>query len=444
MRFSLLNSSRTLVIVVSIMIILVLAAFNFGSWFFLNRLGRSLDEELGSRLSAVAALIGQQVQATGFPELVSSGHRFLAKSVVDLLIDNLRTEVNVQNIFLIDREFHSLKTSQDIFALGEEISYLQEDSAGVQRAWAGAIVTSPLHIIEGNRFKTAYAPVRDNRGQIVCLVVVEANAEFFDLLKNFERGLIIGGVASFGVLIIFAFFLITTISLFLRTQENLRRSERLAAMGQMAATVAHEIRNPLGIIKSTAEVLRQRYENPLQPDELFSFIPSEVRRLNRLVDDFLSLTRDRQLTISSSDLVKTVERALALARNDEQANGVSWHFCSAAPSIIVRHDQEAMTQVLLNLFLNAIHAMEGEGKLEVVLQESSEKGKDGVQITVQDSGPGLPADPEKIFEPFFTTKTRGSGLGLSVCKQLVEKHGGRITAVSEKDKGTTMHIWLPK
>jgi signal transduction histidine kinase len=444
MRFSLVQSSRTLVIVVSIMIILVLAAFNFGSWFFLNRLGHSLDDELGSRLSAAAGLVSRLVQTTGFPDLVANGQLMTAKSIIDPLIDRLPTEVSVQNIFLIDRSFQTLKASQDIFDPGQEIFYLAEDSAEIRRAWAGEIVSSRLHVIEGNRFKTAYAPVRDSRGRITCLVVVEANADFFNLLRTFQRGLIIGGIASFGVLVIFAFFLITAISLFLRTQENLRRSERLASMGQMAATVAHEIRNPLSIIKSTAEVLRQRYDKPSTPDELFEFIPSEVRRLNRLVNDFLSLTRDRQLARSQGDLVKTVEKALNMVRSDEQANGIAWNFIPAAPSLITCHDEEAITQVLLNLLLNAIHAMEGKGRIEVSLQETMEKGKAMVHLVVADSGPGLPAEPEKVFEPFFTTKTRGSGLGLAVCKQLIEKHGGRISAQSEKGKGTRMQIWLPK
>lgn len=443
MRFSSIQSSHIWIVVVSIVIFLVLAALYLGSWFFLNRLNRTLDDELENRLSAIAGLVGRQVQTTAFPDLVSAGQRLPAKTFIDPLIDNLPAEVNVQNIFLIDRDLTCLKASLDFFKPGEEIFYLDEDSSEIRRAWSGEITSSPLRLIEGNRFKTAYAPVRDTRGQIACLVVVEAEADFLNLLQPFERGLVIGGIASFGLLIIFAFFLYTANSLFLRTQENLRRSERLATMGQMAATVAHEIRNPLGIIKSTAYVLRQRYEQSSQPDELFEFIPAEVNRLNRLVNDFLSLTRDRQLDASPSDLVKTVEKSLAMVRNDEQANGVAWDFNSAVSSLPLRYDEEAVTQVLLNLLLNAAQAMEGKGAVNVYLQEENEKGKQLAHLVVQDNGPGLPAEPEKIFEPFFTTKTRGSGLGLAVCKQLVEKHGGRIAAESEKGKGTTMHVWLP-
>jgi signal transduction histidine kinase len=443
MRFSSIQSSPTRIIVVSVMIVAVLAAFYLGSWFFLNRLHRTLDEELENRLSAIAGLVARQVQTTVFPDFVFSGQSLTAKSYIDPLIDNLPNEVNVQNIFLIDRRFQALKSNHDLFAPGEEISYLMDDSSEVRRAWSGEVASSAVDTLAGNRFKAAYAPVRDSRGEIVCLVVVEASADFFNLLQPAKRQLVIGGIVGAGVVILFVFFLYKTLAAFLRTQENLRRSERLATMGQMAATVAHEIRNPLGIIKSTAYVLRQRYENASQPDELFEFIPSEVRRLNHLVNDFLSLTRDKQLSLSHSDLVKTIEKAIAMVRSDEQANGVAWDFNSAAPALALRHDEEAITQVLLNLFLNAIQAMDGKGEIAVRLQNENEKNKNLAHIAVQDSGPGLPDEPEKIFEPFFTTKTRGSGLGLAVCKQLVEKHGGRITADSETGKGTTMHIWLP-
>jgi len=425
------------------MIVGVLAAFYLGSWLFLNRLNRTLDEELENRLSAIAGLVARQVQTTVFPDLVSGEQSLTAKSYIDPLIDNLPGEVNVQNIFLIDRRFQTLKSNHDVFAPGEEISYLTGDSSEVQRAWKGEVASSPVDTLAGNRFKAAYAPVRDSRGEIVCLVVVEASADFLNLLQPARRQLVIGGIVGAAVVIVFVFFLYKTLLDFLRTQENLRRSERLATMGQMAATVAHEIRNPLGIIKSTAYVLRQRYENSAQPDELFEFIPSEVRRLNHLVNDFLSLARDKQLNFSPSDLVKTVEKAITMVRSDEQANGVTWNFSSATPSLILPHDEEAITQVLLNLLLNAIQALDGKGNLEVALLEKVEKGKKFAHIVVTDDGPGLPEEAEKIFEPFFTTKTKGSGLGLAVCKQLIEKHGGRIAAESEKGKGTAIHLWLP-
>ena len=443
MRFSSRTSSRALVILVSVMIIVVLGIFNFGSWFFINRMEESLERELETRLLAVARIGAELVATSQFPDYLTLGQENSARLMVSPLLEGLPEEVDVQQIFLLDQAWRVLASSdQDLFPAGKEVFYLIEDSVAADRAWNGELAASALRVIAEARFKTAYAPVRNDAGQIVCLFVAEANADFFNLILQFRQGLILGGIASFAVLIIFGYFLTSAIALFLRTQENLRRTERLAAMGEMAATVAHEIRNPLGIIKNTAEVLRQKYENRQQPDELFEFIPLEVRRLSRLMNDFLGFARDRELHVQRGDLVKTAQRALDLMRNDEHSRGISWQLHSDRHEIMARYDEEAITQVLMNLFLNASQALNGDGKVDLYLHEHG-KGRERLHLRIVDNGPGLPLAPEKIFEPFFTTKSRGSGLGLPVCKQLIEKHGGRITAESQPGQGTTMHVWLP-
>ncbi len=443
MRFSLTTSSRAPVILVSAMIIIVLAIFNFGSWFFIQRMEKSLENELATRLQAVARIGAELVANSRFPDYLTRGQENSARLVVSPVLAGLSGEVEVQQIFLIDKAWRVLASSdQNLFPAGKEVFYLIEDSVAAQRAWQGEVSASPLRVIAEARFKTAYAPVRNEAGQIVCLFVAEANAGFFNLILQFRQGLVAGGIASFAVLIILGFFLASAIALFLRTQENLRRSERLASMGQMAATVAHEIRNPLGIIKNTAEVLQQKYENKQQPDELFEFIPAEVRRLNRLMNDFLGFARDRELLLKRGDLVKTVQHALALMRKEEQSHRIAWQLHSACDKIPAAYDEDAITQVLMNLFLNASQAMNGNGKVDIHLEEQS-KVRERIYLRIADNGPGLPVAPEKIFEPFFTTKSRGSGLGLPVCKQIIEKHKGRISAESQHGQGTTIHIWLP-
>lgn len=443
MPLSQLKSSRGLVVLVSIMIILVLAVFNFGSWFFINRMEDSLEEELETRLQGLARMGAELVESGEFGNYLSLGQKFSAGLLLAPTLERLPKDVAVQQIFLIDRELRVLASSnEELFSLDHEVVYLREDSAAMAAAWNGEVSASAIRVVGEARFKTAYAPVRHAGGQALCLYVVEANADFFNLLLNFRKGLVLGGVVSFIVLVLFAFFLVSVISLFLRTQENLRRAERLALMGQMSATVAHEIRNPLSIIKNTAEVLRQKYNDKRQPDEMFEFIPDEVRRLNRLMNDFLSFARDRELERKPGDLIKTVTRALNMMRNEDHGHGVAWRLDCAREEIIAEYDDDALTQVLVNLFLNASQAMNGSGKVEVRIA-ALHKGKDGIHLTIRDHGPGLPDSSEKIFEPFFTTKSRGSGLGLPVCKQLIEKHNGRIQAESLKGEGTTIHIWLP-
>lgn len=443
MRISLLKSSRALIILVSVMIILVLAIFNLGSWFFINRIGDSLESELEARLHAVARLSVELVENGPFVRYLETGQQFSARLLVQPLLERLPEEIEVQQMYLVDRELRVLASSApELFPLGREILYLREDSAEVAAAWAGAISASAVRVIAESRFKTAYAPIKNASRDVVCLLVVEANANFFALLLGFRRGLILIGMISLVVLIIFAIFLASAIALFMRTQEDLRRSERLAAMGQMTATVAHEIRNPLSIIKNTAEVLRQKYDSKAQPDELFEFIPSEVRRLSRLVNDFLAFARDRELVLRPGDLVQIVSQAMAVARKQDHAADIVWRFDPKSERIIMNFDEDALSQVLMNLFLNAAQAIDGAGTIEVTLEDlRREQGQ--IHLSVRDNGPGLPVSPEKIFEPFFTTKTHGSGLGLAVSKQLIKKHHGRLEAESEKGKGTTIHIWLP-
>jgi len=442
MRFSLIKSSRTLVILVTVMIIVVLAIFNFGSWLFINRMEKSLEDELETRLQAVARIGAELVTTSPFVDYLTLGQVNSARLLVTPLLAGLPHEVEVQQVFLIDKSWQVLASSDpNLFPAGKEVFYLREDSLEAARAWRGEVATTALRVIAEARFKTAYAPVRNDAGQIVCLFVAEANADFFNLILQFRQGLIIGGIASFAVLVIFGFFLMSAISLFLHTQEDLRRSERLALMGQMAATVAHEIRNPLGIIKSTAEVLRQKYENKQAPDELFDYVPAEVRRLSRLMNDFLGFARDRELHLQRGNLVKTVQRALDLIRSEEGGSSVNWRLHAEREELECHYDEDAFTQVLMNLFLNASQALNGKGEVEVYVEAGA---GESVHVRIRDHGPGLSAAPEKIFEPFFTTKSRGSGLGLPVCKQIIDKHKGRITAESSPGQGTTMHIWLPR
>ena len=207
--------------------------------------------------------------------------------------------------------------------------------------------------------------------------------------------------------------------------------------------MAHEIRNPLGIIKGTADVIYSKYGSKEEPDELFEFIPSEVRRLNRLVSDFLAFARDRELERNATDLKSSVEKPLMSLQDEiQKANVTLEKDYDDLPE--VNHDEDAVNQLILNFTLNAIQAMNGSGKIVVRLKnEPRKKGNRYVKVAIEDTGCGFDVKSEKIFEPFYTTKTSGSGLGLAICKRLVEKHNGWIEVDSEKDKGTTVRFYFP-
>jgi signal transduction histidine kinase len=438
----LLRKRRTLVIGIVILTVLVLLGLNFGSWIFLQKMGDYLEGELGQRLRSVATLTSKTIESGDFTYYIETEQISLVRPSLKSILKKVDEENQLQGVYLVDDMYRVLASSRAIFAIGDRLTFLEEDSLSFNQAAAGVPAVSPMLVVAGNRFKSAYAPLIGSLNDVVAILVVQASADFFDLLRVFRRGLIFLGAVSLVVAIFFSLFLFWAISLLIRTHESLRKAERLAVMGQMAATVAHEIRNPLGIIKSTADVLQSKYNSKEKPDELFEFIPSEVRRLNRLVSDFLAFARDRDLEANATDLKSTIEKSLSsLEEEFHQARVKLDKDFEDLPA--VTHDEDAVNQVFLNLTLNAIQSMNGEGRICVRLKNATQKGRPFAKVEVEDTGCGFDEVPEKIFEPFYTTKSSGSGLGLAICKRLIEKHGGWIEAESERGKGTKMRFYLP-
>lgn len=435
---------RAMVIILVGALLALLIAYNLAGWLFLTQIENSLDQELGQRLQSIAELTAQLLERD-LPEgdivdTIPTGSRLIYR----LLLNDLRRANQLQGIYLIGRDTRVLVSSpEENFAEGELITYLQEDSTEVKRALAGFSGFSRLHDLAGNKFKSGYAPVRNFAGNIIAIVVVEAAADFFSILDNFQNSLFIGIFISAAVVILFGFFIGWAVSFFVRLQESNRRNERLAAMGQMAATVAHEIRNPLSIIKSTAEVLRETLQPKNRAKELFEFIPAEVDRLNRLVSDFLAFARDKELQLERADLIETIGTAVEHLRQEYNGRPIELVFTPEQQQLQIRHSPDAIHQAILNLVMNAIQAMDGKGRVEVRVQTEQGWGRRWVEVQVVDTGPGVTGDAAKIFEPFYTTKTSGSGLGLSITKQIIEKHGGRIEAENQSGGGLLVKCVLP-
>ncbi len=440
---SILQNHKTLITLLIAGVALVLMVMNLFGWLFLKRMEASLDRELGQRLQAIAGITARLVESEVFSNKLDARLSELERYILQTELEDLRRAHQLQAVYLVSPQLVTIFSSPPNFKPGEIIRYLLQDSLQINLALQGRSVASPLHVIEGNRFKSGYAPFRNELGRSTGLVVVEASAGFFSLIRFYQRGLILIGFGSSVVLLLVSLFISWIVLQFVALQERLHRNERLAAMGQMAATVAHEIRNPLGIIKSTAEVLRSRYGRSGE-DELLEFIPSEVDRLNRLVNDFLTFARDRDYELIRADLVATLRRAVADVQNENRGAEMRIRFESEADSLEVAHNPDAIRQVVLNLIRNAVEATGGRGTVTVRINLETKWGKGQVKVSVVDDGPGIEGDTEKIFEPFFTTKTSGSGLGLAVSKQIIEKHGGKIRVESRRGVGTAVIFSLPR
>jgi two-component system sensor histidine kinase HydH len=228
-------------------------------------------------------------------------------------------------------------------------------------------------------------------------------------------------------------------------QAEARRSERLAALGQLSAGLAHEIRNPLGVIKGSAEMLNQKLEasNPLA-SELAGYISTEVNRLSALVTRFLDFARPQHLDLTSQPVNKIVDRALKAVAT--QWSGpqilVERDYAAALPDVPL--DENFAEQVFINLAQNAYDAMVDGGTLRVTITAARRDRSDGVEVRFTDSGPGVPAEMrEQIFNPFVTTKQKGVGLGLSIVSKIVDDHGGILRLEAGSGPGACFAVFFP-
>ncbi|HEY6292934.1 MAG TPA: ATP-binding protein [Terriglobia bacterium] len=231
-----------------------------------------------------------------------------------------------------------------------------------------------------------------------------------------------------------------------QAQAEVRRSERLAALGQLTAGVAHEIRNPLGVIKGSAEMLAQKLSpSDALAGELAGYISSEVDRLNGIVSRFLDFARPMPIDRKPADILTIVDRSLKAARDGLGGAQVEVEQRYAPNLTAVRVDAELCEQVFTNLAVNAYQAMgEKGGRLRVSVRPANSGLRAGIEVEFEDTGPGVPADlREQIFNPFFTTKRDGIGLGLSIVSKIIDEHGGWIRLVSQPGEGARFRVFLP-
>jgi two-component system sensor histidine kinase HydH len=226
-----------------------------------------------------------------------------------------------------------------------------------------------------------------------------------------------------------------------RLQNEVRRHEKLAALGGMAAGVAHEIRNPLSSIKGLASFFADQFEYGSDSQEAAVVMVQEVDRLNRVITELLDFARPTDLKRKSTDLASLVTRSLRLIRQEAANQNITINLQPEDDICPVRIDPDRMAQCLLNLYLNAIQAMENSGTLTVRISVDNDQY---VHITVSDTGRGIhPEKLDKIFDPYFTTKKTGTGLGLAIVHKIVEAHQGQMKVKSTPGQGTSFTVIIP-
>ena len=231
-----------------------------------------------------------------------------------------------------------------------------------------------------------------------------------------------------------------------KIEDQIRRSERLASIGELAASIAHEIRNPLGAISNSVCMLKQDLSLNGDDQKLFEMVVEETDRLNNIITNFLTFAHPAEYHFAKTDILAIINETLLLLEQDERFNEkikIIKVYENNIPKVYL--DQNWIRKVFWNLLVNSIDAMPRGGKIHIHVRRPKVPDNEEIEIVVADTGKGIPPEiMKKIFEPFFTTKkTKGTGLGLSIVHRIVDNHGGVIDVKSERNKGTAFTIRLP-
>lgn len=223
-------------------------------------------------------------------------------------------------------------------------------------------------------------------------------------------------------------------------EEELRRSEKLATLGEMAAILAHEIRNPLGSIRGTAEILKDDYPVESDKHEFIDIQIKETERLNNVVEDFLRMAKQNPPEMKPCPIAIELDTIVTILKNDAAISKVTITLQKIDLTLIIKCDAEKIRQALLNVMINAIHSAADGGEIII----SAETQDDYCEIYIRDNGKGMDTETvARIFEPFFTTKETGTGLGLAITRKIISAHGGDISVVSSPGEGSCFKIKLP-
>jgi signal transduction histidine kinase len=358
-------------------------------------------------------------------------------------IEQIKSADSLSEVFILDLNYHYLvTTSLDEDSVYYPVSLNREaiDSAFFSSEENYSSVSASYQT-DNLILKSAFAPLYDSSGQVIAVLGMEADVDYADNLFSLRQSLYISTVISVGVGILFGFIFFMIQKRIGSTERAIILSQSQANLGRMVAVVSHEIKNPLMIMRASAESLKKACDKA-EAD----FILEEVDRLNQIVTGYLDFASGKMVLkrepVNIVELISEIvdkfaprlnEKNIKLSFNPDEENNVN---------LVATADQIAMRQVIINLILNASEALADTTNPEISINILP--GAKNIQVIVGDNGPGIGAkDIKSIFEPFYTTKTKGSGLGLYHTRKLMEAMDGKINVESGPKNQTTFVLSLP-
>ncbi|MBT3317046.1 hypothetical protein HN388_03620 [bacterium] len=411
----------------------IIASVAFGLTNLYKSSSQRLDMALGHRLTGVAVTASYLVDGDSLSVWSYDPIETVEFDWLRSRLEQIRIENELAEITLCDVDGFVLISAARRMKRNTPNAFWQLDGDAVFQAQSGTPTASELYVSGDLYQKSAHAPVYNYDGKITGIISVEGNADFFDSLTTLRRGALVTGAMVLLFLILMGVLLLRLQRSILLWRSAVMRQENLAAMGRMTAGIAHEIRNPLGIIRATGEHLVSRLQEQGIEDPTADYIPEEVDRLDRILTRYLAFGKGDKTEFLPLDFQKLVSRSVEMIQTESEINITQTSSGQKSP---VTGDSPGLQQVLLNLLLNARDVGD---EITVALNWQPKQ----VTLTVSDNGPGLGnLTDDKLFEPFTTSKEKGSGLGLALVRRIVEEHGGTVK-LANQTVGAVATVILP-
>ena len=423
----------------------IMAVAGVSSWLAYRGARHAFESDFEHRLIQLAELAASQIDPDQVVDARLRGDEGGGLGEIQTLLAVLSATTGSANAALIDSSRVTLCDVHDPDVLqGLPSPFDTLGSGALASALAGRPAVSQVYREQGRPMQAGFAPVRDRRHRVVAAVAVETQPAYSGATAALGRRLGLVALATAIAMAIFAALILRLAWSAVQLEHRLSRAENLAAMGRLTATLAHEIKNPLAIIRGSAQRLGK-----LEPEaqRMADFVVGEADRLTGTVARYLEFARGTpaaadEARSGNGDALQALEATLGLLEGELAARRVTLERPPAAPGgAPVRLDTDSLKQVYLNLILNAVEAMPEGGRLTV----SATERRGRFEVSFSDTGQGIaPELLKRLGSPFYTTKAKGSGLGLFLTRRLVRSGGGDLEIRSDPGRGAVCTVRLPR
>ena len=452
------RNKLALTALLSIGVILLLFWTN---WWYVNRLAwLSKENVLGDRLILLGRSLVDEIQndeSSLFLEFAAPDGPVFPPDILEWLpttmhYDRLTSQASLffaqhdlEELMILDGEGSVLFDARGNYRIGEMFTGPYPDYDLIAAALNGLTVVSPDREYHSILYKRAYLPLRDSRNRSVAVLRLEKERAYFGEVRMVRNGLLVLGLVCSALLLLVGWVQYRTLKRLARMEETVAREDRLKSLGTLAAGLAHEMRNPLGIMRATAEEIQTETAQHEEVRSMTADLIGEIDRLNRLIAQVLEFSRPSEALPAGPAACcvnDVVENVISFMDKEMASKAIRCEFRQNNRRHFVSFPPNSLRQVLINLLLNAADAVETNGRIEI---ELGGERSGLLELEVRDNGRGISAeDLAHVFDPFFSTKEMGAGLGLSITKQIVESHGGAVDLTSREGEATTVRLVLKK